>query len=195
MYSASIRRAIVLLALLASIVSVPADAPVVRWGDAQEGIQVGIALMEGFGRNGALAIHARPATNYAKNLVVPELSQAIGLVLRDSSNNVVKPKPDGTKFGAPLQTKMSGRSRTRQELRFLDLEGWVLGGVKIDDCYLVKEKQDYELEIRVRLLKEAGENLVPVLFTPIKIILHLVPNTAKPPPLRVKGSDRRSVPP
>jgi hypothetical protein len=179
MYSASIRHKIVLVALLGSIVNVPAALPVIRWGDPQEGISVGTRLMQGFGKNGALAIYARPATNYAKNLVVPELSQAIEVVLRDSSNNVVKPKPDGTKFGAQLQTNMSRRDRVGRALRFLGDEGWVLGGVMIDDSYLIKDENDYELEVRIRMFKEVGKELVPVFFTPQKLKLHLLANTPK----------------
>jgi hypothetical protein len=59
-----------------------------------------------------------------------------------------------------------------------------LGGVKIDDCFLVKEANDYELEIRLRLLKEVGNKLVPVFFNPMKMKLHLVANLPKPLPLQ-----------
>lgn len=182
--SRSPKQAVSFLALLFSIATALADAPVIQWGDAQEGIKVGIALIEGFGRNGWLAIYARPATNYAKNLVVPELSQAFEVVLKDSSNKPVEPTPSGNSFGAPVQTKMSRGSKIRHQLRFPDAEGRPLGGLKIDDCFLVRETKDYELEVRVRLLKETGEKLVPVIFTPIKTKLHLVANTVKPLPLQ-----------
>jgi hypothetical protein len=184
MYTASIRYTIVLVALLGSIAYVPAEAPVIRWGDAQEGISVGIALIQGFGKNGALAIYARPATNYAKNLVLPELSQALELLLRDSSNNLVEAKPDGTKFGAQLETKMSRRDKVRRALRFLSEEGLPLGGPTIDDCFLIKETKEYELEVRIRLVKEVRKELVPVFFTPLKTKLHLVANAIKPLPLK-----------
>ena len=178
------RRAVSLLLLVFGSVSASADAPAVRWGEPEQGIQVGMAVIEGFGKNGALAIYARPATNYAKNLVAPMINQALDLVLRDSSNNVVKPRPGGAKFGVQLQTKMSRHARISRQLRFLDEEGWPLGGVNIDDCFLVKEPGDYELEVRIRLLKETGEKLVPIFFVPLKTKLHLMPNAPKRPPLQ-----------
>ena len=145
---------------------------------------MGIALLDGFGANGCIAIYVAPSTNYAKNLVEPEFKQALELALRDSSNNLVEPKPGSTRYGAALQTKMSRSRWISRQLRFLGQEESVLGGVKIDDCFLVKETNDYELEVRARLLKEVGNKLVPVSFTPMKIKLHLVANTAKPLPLK-----------
>ena len=178
------RHAVSLLVLVFGSGSASGDAPVIRWGEPEQGIQVGMAVIEGFGRNGGLAIYARPATNYAKNLVAPMINQALDLVLRDSSNNVVKPRPGGAKFGVQLQTKMSRNSKVSRQLRFPDAEGRPLGGVNIDDCFPVKETGDYELEIKVRLLKEAGGKLVPVLFAPIRMKLHLVANTPEPLPLK-----------
>ena len=184
MHSPSTKHAVSLLALLLCSVSVQAKAPVIQWGGAQEGIKIGIAFLDGFGANGCLAIYVAPSTNYAKNLVKPEIRQALELALRDSSNNLVEPKPGSIRYGAQLQTKMSRSRRISRQLRFLGQEESVLGGVKIDDCFLVKETNDYELEVRARLLKEVGNKLVPVSFTPMKIKLHLVANTAKPLPLK-----------
>jgi hypothetical protein len=184
MHSQSAKHIVSLLALLLCSVSVQATAPVIQWGGAQEGIKIGIALLDGFGANGCIAIYVAPGTNYAKNLVKPEFNQALELVLRDSSNNLVELKAGGTTYGAKLQTKMSRSRWISGQLRSLDREGLPLGGVKIDDCFLVSEAGEYELEVRVRLLKEVGKELVPVFFTPMKMKLHLVSNTPKPPPPR-----------
>jgi hypothetical protein len=177
-------HAIRLLALVSSSLGVSAAPPVIHWGEAQHGVQLGIGVIQGFGKNGSIAVYVRPAANYAKNLVVPAPSQRFEVSLRDSSNNLAEPKPGATKFGAQLETRMSGRDKIRRELRFLDEEGWPLGGPRIDDCFLLKESGDYELEVKVRLLKETGEKLVPVMFSPMKMKLHVVANTLKPLPLK-----------
>src|SRR5664279_3184127 len=166
-----------LLALLVSNLTISAPPPVIHWGPPQEGITVGIALIEGFGKNGSIAIYARPTTNYANNLVVPEARQAFQVSLRDSSGNLCEPKPGGTRFGVQLQTVMSRGDRIRRELRFLDEDGWPLGGPRIDECFLVKETKDYEVEIRVRMLKETADKLIPVVLAPMQMKLHLVANT------------------
>ena len=184
MHSPSTKHAVSLLALLLFSVSVQAKAPVIQWEGAQEGIKISLALLDGFGANGCIAIYVAPSTNYAKNLVEPEFKQALELVLRDGSNNLVEPKPGGIRYGAELQTKMSRSRWISRQLRSFDQEGLELGGVKIDDCFLVKESNDYELEVRVRLFKEVGDKLVPVFFNPIKLKLHLVANGPKRPPLQ-----------
>ena len=55
----------------------------------------------------------------------------------------------------------------------------ILGFFKIDECFIVEQDGDYELEVLPRLLKESTNNkLVPVLFQPIKIKLHLLRNAS-----------------
>jgi hypothetical protein len=173
------RQTLILVALTILGHTVRAGVPSIQWGGQQNGIKLGVAVLQGFGANGELAIYATPATNYPRNLVVPKLSQAFEVVLRDTGDNVIEPKAGAPKLGEPVQSRMPGSLRIRRELRFIGQEDKVLGGVKIDDVFLISEPKDYELQITIRMLKEEGSELRPVVFTPIKMKLHLVANELK----------------
>jgi len=151
----------------------------IQWSELREGVRIGVQWeKEHFPGNGIAMIYVSPTTNYSKNLVVPEPNQEFEYVLKDLNGNLMKLTKEGEKYGVQLQTSMSRSRKISRQVRFPGDERIQLTGCYIDRIFELKQSGEYELEIRVRLLKEDGKKLIPIIFNPIKIKVMLSSNSS-----------------
>jgi hypothetical protein len=161
---------------------------IITWGKPKDEVRIGAGYrLPQFPGNDIVILFATATTNYigattnyTADLVKPEVEQLFEYRLRRiRDDQEVKLRPEGKKFGQPLQTSMTRRRRINRHLWHLGhpkAEPHQLALIPIDKCFWLEETGDYELEIRPRLLKWDGEKLTPVPFDPIKIKLHLTAN-------------------
>jgi len=148
----------------------------IQWSEAREGVKVGIRWnTEQFPGNGAIIVYVAQATTYSNNLVDPEADQRFEYALRDADGKPVELTKEGKKYGAALQTSMSRSRRISRQIRLWVNEPYQLAVFRMDDCFELTKAGEYEFEIRLRLLKESGKELLPVIFDPIKRRLRLAP--------------------
>jgi hypothetical protein len=200
MSAKSIHLAILLLGLCGRPTSA-ADHDVV-WGAPQAGVRIGVQRAASTGStNGVIIIYVARSTNYMRDLVIPaDAFQSFDYSLRWTNAQLVKPTTTGRRYGASLDTEMPRWRRINNELQNLGDEPQQMAWFRLDECFTVTQTGEYELEIRPRLLRENGKKrviipspfkgedviLVPVLFDPIRLRLHLEANsqlhTEKPGP-------------
>jgi hypothetical protein len=177
----TIRSALLVLTLFST--HLMAVEPSIAWGKAKEGIVVGFSQDTRMHGNGTIIVYACQLTNYMKNLVLPANEfQTLDLVLKGAKEHVIAFTSEGKKYGQNLKTNETRAMKASHHLRRLPRYGVdepeQIAWFYIDKCFQIDEKADYELEIRVRLLKstDADSKLIPVIFDPIKSKIHLDPS-------------------
>ena len=166
------------IALLSVTATVSGQSTII-WGNVVDGVRIGIEHdAEHFPGNGAINLYVQRMTNYANNLVMPELKQFCEFVLNPTNSEILKLTAEGSAFGERLRTTMSRSRRISRQIRFSGPEPIRVAGFYLDRCLTVHESNIFEIEVRLKLLKEVGRNLSPLLFEPIKLRLRLKANRA-----------------
>ena len=178
----SILYLLILAALSASHSFARAPDPV--WGIPKEGVVVGLWHTTNRAGNGSVAIYACQTTAYKNDLILPvNQYQTIEFVLKGTNNHPVKLTSEGRKFGQKLETAGTRSIKNKNHLTLLSRFGLddpqLISRFDINQCFRIAEEADYELEIRLRLLKMNGTDdskFMPVIFEPIKTRIHLLPS-------------------
>lgn len=156
--------------LLFTSLSVSASGRVSEWSPYRLGLRVQMDA----DRLGRVAISLDKNSTYKNDLVLPPLEQRFECALYDENGKEMSKTDKGKKQGSLLDTKMSRHFRISRQVRLPpDNSPMPAGFLDLSELFKIGKEGDYELKLTVRLLKEDGDNLLPVTYPSIKLNIHL----------------------